>query len=277
MQATLPEVGLAVERLPDGAVWSGAGLGDFQLTAQSLAVAAGGGVRVGLEDGIWFDRARTRLATNPMLVERVQELLAVHDRAPMTPDELRGPARRSGVTVPFAAPTRLAPAEAADVRARRRAGPRDGDPWIAGRAGRRPSSATSRRTSVPARPGGGRRRQRHRRAGRSRSARSACGPGSAVLVADDEGGYAATAAGQLGLRAAGHGRRPGPSMGPTAQTPRQRPMPRTSPRRGHAPPRRRGAADAGARRLAPRRGDCCWSRTAPRPTACGSPAQRTSA
>lgn len=89
MQATLPEVGLAVERLPEGALWSGAGLGDFQLTAQSLAVAAGGGVRVGLEDGIWFDRARTRLATNPMLVERVHDLLAVHDRVPMKPADLR--------------------------------------------------------------------------------------------------------------------------------------------------------------------------------------------
>lgn len=54
-----------------------------------MAVAAGGGVRVGLEDGIWFDRARTRLATNPMLVERVHDLLAVHDRVPMSPDQLR--------------------------------------------------------------------------------------------------------------------------------------------------------------------------------------------
>ncbi|WP_372735242.1 3-keto-5-aminohexanoate cleavage protein [Nocardioides sp.] len=90
MQATLPEVGLAVERLPEGALWSGAGLGDFQLTAQALAVAAGGGVRVGLEDGIWFDRGRTRLATNPMLVERVHRLLEVHDRVPMKPAELRG-------------------------------------------------------------------------------------------------------------------------------------------------------------------------------------------
>jgi uncharacterized protein (DUF849 family) len=89
MQANLPEVGLAVERLPEGALWSGAGLGDFQLTAQALAVAAGGGVRVGLEDGIWFDRARTRLATNPMLVERVHDLLAVHDRSPMRPADLR--------------------------------------------------------------------------------------------------------------------------------------------------------------------------------------------
>jgi 3-keto-5-aminohexanoate cleavage enzyme len=89
MQATLPEVGLAVERLPEDALWSGAGLGDYQLTAQSLAVAAGGGVRVGLEDGIFFDRRRTTLATNAMLVERVHALMAVHDRVPMRPDELR--------------------------------------------------------------------------------------------------------------------------------------------------------------------------------------------
>ena len=51
MQADAAEVGLAVERLPAGALWSGAGLGDYQLTAQAMSVAAGGGVRVGLEDG----------------------------------------------------------------------------------------------------------------------------------------------------------------------------------------------------------------------------------
>jgi uncharacterized protein (DUF849 family) len=89
MQATLPEVGLAIERLPADAVWSGAGIGDFQFSAQAMSVAAGGGVRVGLEDGIYADRARTELATNPMLVERVHELLALHDRRVMTPTQLR--------------------------------------------------------------------------------------------------------------------------------------------------------------------------------------------
>ncbi|MCW2761061.1 MAG: hypothetical protein JWR85_1262 [Marmoricola sp.] len=89
MQATLGEVGLAVDRLPEGSLWAGAGLGDFQLTAQSLAIAAGGGVRVGLEDGIWFDRGRTVLATNVSLLERVHQLLTVHCRRMMTPSELR--------------------------------------------------------------------------------------------------------------------------------------------------------------------------------------------
>jgi uncharacterized protein (DUF849 family) len=89
MQATLSEVGLAIERLTEGAIWSGAGLGDYQLTAQSLSIAAGGGVRVGLEDGIYYDRERTVLATNATLVERVHRLLDLHGRRAMTPDELR--------------------------------------------------------------------------------------------------------------------------------------------------------------------------------------------
>lgn len=89
MQANAAEVGLAVERLPEDILWAGAGLGDFQLTAQALAVAVGGGVRVGLEDGIWFDRGRTTLATNESLVERVHGLLELHGRPMMTPAELR--------------------------------------------------------------------------------------------------------------------------------------------------------------------------------------------
>jgi 3-oxoadipate:acetyl-CoA acetyltransferase len=96
MQANAAEVGLAVERLPEDILWAGAGLGDFQLTAQALAVAVGGGVRVGLEDGIWFDRGRTTLATNESLVERVHRLLELHGRRMMTPAELRAHLRGTG-------------------------------------------------------------------------------------------------------------------------------------------------------------------------------------
>ena len=88
MQATLGEVGLAVDRLPADTIWSGTGLGDHQFTAQAMSMAGGGGVRVGLEDGIWFDRTRTKLATNPALVERVHEGLALHGRRAMRPAEL---------------------------------------------------------------------------------------------------------------------------------------------------------------------------------------------
>jgi uncharacterized protein (DUF849 family) len=89
IQPTLAEFGLTVDRLPERTTWFGAGIGDYQPVAQLLAIAAGGGVRVGLEDGIFFDRARTTLATNPMLVERVHAMLAVSGRSAATPAEYR--------------------------------------------------------------------------------------------------------------------------------------------------------------------------------------------
>jgi uncharacterized protein (DUF849 family) len=89
LQPTLAEFGLAVERVPEQTTWSGAGLGAYQLTAQALAVNAGGGVRVGLEDGIHLDRERSTLARNADLVARVHALLEIAGRPAMTPDEYR--------------------------------------------------------------------------------------------------------------------------------------------------------------------------------------------
>jgi uncharacterized protein (DUF849 family) len=89
MQPTLTEFGVAVDRVPAEATWLGAGIGDFQPVAQSLAITSGGGVRVGLEDGIFFDRARTRLATNADLVERVHAMLELAGRTAGTPADYR--------------------------------------------------------------------------------------------------------------------------------------------------------------------------------------------
>jgi uncharacterized protein (DUF849 family) len=55
----------------------------------SIAIAAGGGVRVGLEDDIWYDPNRTRLARNTDLVRRIHRLAESNERAIMTPVELR--------------------------------------------------------------------------------------------------------------------------------------------------------------------------------------------
>ncbi|MEO6117340.1 MAG: 3-keto-5-aminohexanoate cleavage protein [Pseudolysinimonas sp.] len=95
MQPTLSEVGIAVERIPGPgpALWSGAGLGDYQLIAQTLSLAAGGGVRVGLEDGIYLDRSREKLATNAELVGQVHSALDLLGRRAMTPDEFRAELR----------------------------------------------------------------------------------------------------------------------------------------------------------------------------------------
>ena len=81
--------GVMVNNLPDDSYWSLAGIGDAQLPMNSMGVALGGGVRVGLEDNIWYDKARTKLATNADLLERVHRLIEAHDRQVMPPCRLR--------------------------------------------------------------------------------------------------------------------------------------------------------------------------------------------
>jgi uncharacterized protein (DUF849 family) len=56
----------------------------------SIAIAAGGGVRVGLEDNIWYDVERTKLATNRDLVERIVYIAKAMGREPLSPKEARG-------------------------------------------------------------------------------------------------------------------------------------------------------------------------------------------
>src|SRR5262245_32217939 len=73
-QADLLHAGTMVRDLPEGALWSMAGLGNAQLMMNSIAIASGGGVRVGLEDNIWFDQGRTQLASNSQLLIRIHEL-----------------------------------------------------------------------------------------------------------------------------------------------------------------------------------------------------------
>ncbi len=89
-QANLLHAGIMVNDLPDESIWSFAGIGDTQLKMNSIAIAVDGGVRVGLEDNIWFDKQRTKLATNIDLVKRVHDIAKSNERSIMQPNELRG-------------------------------------------------------------------------------------------------------------------------------------------------------------------------------------------
>lgn len=82
-------LGYMLSELPEPGIWLGAGIGDFQLKANALSIAAGGGVRVGLEDNLYFDQERTRLATNFNLLTRVIELGRLLGRRPMPPQMFR--------------------------------------------------------------------------------------------------------------------------------------------------------------------------------------------
>lgn len=88
-QANPSTLGLMISSLPEGAIWSGGGLGDFHATAHALSLASEGGVRVGLEDTIYLDTARTTLARNIDLVRRAHSMGELLGRQPMTPDMMR--------------------------------------------------------------------------------------------------------------------------------------------------------------------------------------------
>ncbi len=82
-------LGQLIYGLPPEALWAAGGLGSAQLPANALALASGGGVRVGLEDNLFWDSDRTRLATNHKLIERVHNLGGILGRRVMRPAELR--------------------------------------------------------------------------------------------------------------------------------------------------------------------------------------------
>lgn len=82
-------LGAFLSLVPAGWSWALAGLGAFQLDATLTAIAAGGHVRVGLEDNAWFDRARTRHATNADLVRRVADAASLAERPLASPGEVR--------------------------------------------------------------------------------------------------------------------------------------------------------------------------------------------
>jgi 3-keto-5-aminohexanoate cleavage enzyme len=88
-QATLLNLGLMTKELPEGSFWAAGGVGDTQLTMNVMALSVGGGVRIGLEDNIWFDNERTRLATNLDLVERIVGIARTLGLEPYSHQEAR--------------------------------------------------------------------------------------------------------------------------------------------------------------------------------------------
>jgi 3-keto-5-aminohexanoate cleavage enzyme len=89
VQADLLHVGVMVRDLPQNSLWSIGAIGNTQLPMNILGIAAGGGVRIGLEDNIWFDTARTQLATNQDFLKRINGLINASDQTLMSSEEMR--------------------------------------------------------------------------------------------------------------------------------------------------------------------------------------------
>jgi 3-keto-5-aminohexanoate cleavage enzyme len=78
----------AVSALPAGATWSATGIGRTSVPVMFAALAAGGHLRVGMEDTLSFARGRP-VTRNAELVERAAVLAGHAQRPPMGPDEAR--------------------------------------------------------------------------------------------------------------------------------------------------------------------------------------------
>jgi uncharacterized protein (DUF849 family) len=78
----------AVAALPAGATWSATGVGRTSLPVMFAALAAGGHLRVGMEDTTSFSRGRP-VAGNRELVARAAALADLAQRPAMTPEQAR--------------------------------------------------------------------------------------------------------------------------------------------------------------------------------------------
>lgn len=89
LSATALNLALLVQALPPGSSWAAAGIGRFQFPANAMAVAMDGHVRVGLEDSLYMDAAKSQPASNLALVERIARLAEAAGREVATPDQAR--------------------------------------------------------------------------------------------------------------------------------------------------------------------------------------------
>ncbi|MBR0567226.1 3-keto-5-aminohexanoate cleavage protein [Azoarcus sp. L1K30] len=93
-QCDAVSAGCLMSALPEGAHVAMAGLGRQQLSANLYGLLFADGVRVGLEDNVWFDAARAVPATNREMVMRIKRMAAELERPLWGVDALR---RRLGL------------------------------------------------------------------------------------------------------------------------------------------------------------------------------------
>jgi 3-keto-5-aminohexanoate cleavage enzyme len=74
IQTELEQIGIAIKLLPDYSYWALGGIGDQQLKANLLGMINGGGVRIGLEDHLFYDKNKAIKATNGAFLKRIHRL-----------------------------------------------------------------------------------------------------------------------------------------------------------------------------------------------------------
>jgi 3-keto-5-aminohexanoate cleavage enzyme len=89
MPATPKNLNHLIDELPESLIWGATGVGRFAFRIQSLSIAMGGHVRVGLEDSIYMDEDKREPATNEKLVLRAVKVAEAVGRDMATPLEVR--------------------------------------------------------------------------------------------------------------------------------------------------------------------------------------------
>lgn len=77
-----------VESIPEGSTWSSIGIGKYQLQMNTMAIAMGGHVRVGMEDNVYY-RPNELARSNAQFVERMVRISEEYGREIATPNEAR--------------------------------------------------------------------------------------------------------------------------------------------------------------------------------------------
>lgn len=82
-QAHFEDIAAICTKIPPDAHIALGGIGQHQIDAHLMALGAGLGVRIGLEDNIHFDRSRKSITTNMDLLKRIHQLIDLSGRKMM--------------------------------------------------------------------------------------------------------------------------------------------------------------------------------------------------
>ena len=89
LAATPQHLASIVGEIPENATWAATGIGRSQLAVNSMAIAMGGHVRVGLEDSAYMDPGKSRPASNPDMVKRLVRIAHAMERDIASPSSAR--------------------------------------------------------------------------------------------------------------------------------------------------------------------------------------------
>ena len=76
-QMQFADIAAILAKIPQRAFVAFGGIGQYQIDTHLMALGAGIGIRIGLEDNVYFDRQKKSVATNMDLLRRIHQLIAL--------------------------------------------------------------------------------------------------------------------------------------------------------------------------------------------------------